>query len=103
YAFTGHIADSKINVGTRCSNDVNIISADQTRRVIKILEMPPIDVEIVAGQQASLNLRREVQIVFKTAPFLRIQLIQAKALQRVRNEPGSLHCIVANLTQAVRA
>ena len=32
---------------------------------------------------AKLNLRREVQIVFKSAPFLCIKMIQAEALQRV--------------------
>ena len=60
--------------------------------------MPPIEAEVVGGQQAALNLGGQVQIVFKSAPLVRVEVVEAKTLQRVCDESIGLHRIVANLT-----
>jgi hypothetical protein len=58
--------------------------------------------ELAARQQARLNLRRQLQILFERAPLPGAQAAQADADQRVCQKPVGLDGVVADLAQAVR-
>ena len=83
-------------------NNVDVVSADQPRGFISIIEMPAVEAEVVGGQQAALNLRGKSEIVFERPPFVLIQMVEAEALQWIADEPIGLYGVVANFTQTIR-
>src|SRR5262245_61098703 len=86
HAFAGHVADDEIKVCFSCLNDINVVPADRPGGLITIIEMPGAEAQVVRRQQRSLHLRCEIQIFFKSAAFVGVEMVQTKPLERVCDE-----------------
>src|SRR5262245_7499296 len=76
-ALAGDISESEIKI-VFTVNDVNIVPADQSGRLITIVHMPTTEPHVMGGQQTTLNFSRELEIVFKSSSLFRIEVINAK-------------------------
>src|SRR6187455_2350373 len=83
HSLARNIAEQKIKL-IAGFNDVDVIAADNSGRLINVMNMPLVAFDANSWQQALLDVERELKIILERSTLLVVQAPEAHFHQRIR-------------------
>src|SRR5688500_14284153 len=97
----GNISQDKQNILIVIADNVAVVAADNSGRLVVVSDLPTVNFLAGLWQQSSLDPSGQLKIVFQRSLFVWRQVVNTQASQRVCNQSFSFYWVLTDVANPV--